>query len=306
MIGSSSPVSPARWPRNRLPLVARGSGASSPRRRRRAAARCGSSSASPSSDVGDQAGDVVGAAGLEAGPDELDRREVRADPLDRMSASRPSSSTPLAPSLHSSSRSPGVSSSRNRSGSRSWMPSMALRIRLRCGWTASLLLGDPALVDQRLHERVVAGELADLAVAEQVGAAVAHVPHRDAVAVEERDRGGGAGAVERRLLVDQLGDPLVGTAQRVGDQARAGPRRPGRRLVEPAQLRDRGARGDVAPGRAADAVADGDAGAGRRTRSPGCPCGRGPRRRSRRSRDAPAVTSAARGSSCRCGPGCRG
>ncbi len=52
-----------------------------------------------------------------------------------MSASRPASSTPLAPSLHSSSRSPGWSSITNRSGSRSWVPSMARRMRLRCGCT---------------------------------------------------------------------------------------------------------------------------------------------------------------------------
>ena len=44
-----------------------------------------------------------------------------------------------------------------------------------------LLLGDPALVDQALHEGVVLGELADLAVAQQVAAAVADVADAERV-----------------------------------------------------------------------------------------------------------------------------
>ena len=85
-----------------------------------------------------------------------------------------------------------------------------------------LLLGDPALVDQGLDEGVVVGELADLAVAEEVGAAVADVADAEPLAVEERDGGGGAGAVEARVLVDELGDPVVGAVQGAGDRRRAG------------------------------------------------------------------------------------
>ena len=57
---------------------------------------------------------------------------------------------------------------------------VAVRVRAR------LLLGDPALVDEALDERVVLGDLADLAVAEEVRAAVTHVPERQLLAVEER------------------------------------------------------------------------------------------------------------------------
>jgi hypothetical protein len=65
-----------------------------------------------------------------------------------------------------------------------------------------VLLGDAALVDQALHERVVAGELADLVVAIEVGAAVADVTHRQPLPVEQRDGRGRAGATECRLVVD--------------------------------------------------------------------------------------------------------
>ena len=120
-----------------------------------------------------------------------------------------------------------------------------------------LLLGDPPLVDQALHERVVGRELGDLALAEQVGPAVADVPDRHPRPVEERDGRGGAGAVERGVLVDQAADRPVGVVQGGGDPADlVGAVR--RRLVELSQLRDRGRGGDVAPRRAPDPVADGE------------------------------------------------
>ena len=51
------------------------------------------------------------------------------------------------------------------------------------------LLGrEPALAAQLLDERVVARQLAQLAVAKQVGAAVADVHDRDLVAVHEQRR----------------------------------------------------------------------------------------------------------------------
>ena len=82
-----------------------------------------------------------------------------------------------------------------------------------------LLLGDPALVDQGLHEGVVVGELGERAVAEEVGAAVADVADADPGPSKSGDGRGGAGAVERGVLVDQLGDPVVGAVQRAGDLA---------------------------------------------------------------------------------------
>ena len=83
---------------------------------------------------------------------------------------------------------------------------------------AGLVLVDPALVDEALDEGVVAGELADLAVAEEVRAGVADVPHAEPAAVEEREGGRRAGAAERRVLVDQLSDPVVRAVQGVVDQ----------------------------------------------------------------------------------------
>ena len=118
-----------------------------------------------------------------------------------------------------------------------------------------LVLGDPALVDEGLDEGVVLGELGDRVVAEEVGAAVADVAHAEAGAVEEGNGRGGAGAVEGGVLVDQLADPVVGAVQGAGDLAE---QVVGGLLVEPAELLDRRAGGDVAAGGAADAVADGE------------------------------------------------
>ena len=118
-----------------------------------------------------------------------------------------------------------------------------------------LLLGDPALVDQALDERVVLGDLADLAVPEQVGAAVTDVAEGELLAVEQRDGGRGAGAAEARVVVDDLGDPVVGPVQGARDGAAQVGVRP---RVELAELADGGAGGQVSAGGPADAVADGD------------------------------------------------
>ncbi len=116
-----------------------------------------------------------------------------------------------------------------------------------------LLLGDPALVDERLDEGVVVGELAQLAAPLEVGPAVADVADREPGAVEERDRGGGGGAVEGGVLLDQLGDPVVGAVQGprdLADDVVVG------LAVELAERLDGGAGGEVAADGAADAVAD--------------------------------------------------
>jgi hypothetical protein len=72
-----------------------------------------------------------------------------------------------------------------------------------------LLGGDPAVVDERLHERVVVGDLRELAVTDQVGARVADVAEREPPTGEE-DRGeGGAHALELRGLADDLAQVLA-------------------------------------------------------------------------------------------------
>jgi hypothetical protein len=127
------------------------------------------------------------------------------------------------------------------------------QIAVRVG--AGLVGGDPPLVDQRLDQGVVAGELTEFAPAEQIGPAVPDVADPDPVAVEERDRRGGAGAVECGLLLDQLDDPVVSAMQGAGDQGQQ--IGVGWLLVEAPDLLDGGARGEIAPGGPADAVADG-------------------------------------------------
>ncbi len=170
---------------------------------------------------------------------------------------RSSSRTPLAPSLHSRIRSPSLQLDGEQVGGRVVHPverledQVAVRVHPRLG------LGDPALVDQALHEGVVVGELGDLALPPQVGPAVADVAQAQHVAVEGGQGGGGAGAGDRRVLLDQLRDPVVRPVQRAGDpgQQRLAVGVRGR-LVEPAQHGDRGAGGEVAAGGAAHPVAD--------------------------------------------------
>jgi hypothetical protein len=120
---------------------------------------------------------------------------------------------------------------------------------------AGLVLGDAALVDQPLHERVVGGELAHLAVAQQVGAGVADVGQAHLVAAVEHDRGDRrAHALDARVLLDDLAEPVVGPLHRA--------RQRGEHVVgvvaavQPAHRLhgDRG--GEVAGGRAAHAVGD--------------------------------------------------
>ncbi|CAM2964381.1 hypothetical protein RHDE110596_09325 [Prescottella defluvii] len=88
-----------------------------------------------------------------------------------------------------------------------------------------LLGGDPALVDEGLDERVVAGDLGELVVAQQVGAGVADV-HEPEPAAREQDRGeGGAHALELGILLDVVGDgrvALVGGGVELAEQVLAG------------------------------------------------------------------------------------
>ena len=82
----------------------------------------------------------------------------------------------------------------------------SLRVRV------CLFGGDPALVDQRLNERVVTGDLRQVVVAQQVGARVADV-HEAELAAREEDRGErGAHAVEFGFFLDVIGDGIVALA----------------------------------------------------------------------------------------------
>ena len=129
----------------------------------------------------------------------------------------------------------------------------------RYGWIA--LAAAAALVvavGLARREGTFASSLPDLVVAQQVGTAVADVAHRQPVTVEQRDRGRRTRAGEAGLVVDQVPDPLRGPVDRTGHLLE-----PGvlvvvraRRLVDAADLADGRARGEVAPGRTADAVAD--------------------------------------------------
>ena len=206
-------------------------------------------------DVGDDAGDVVGAAGLEARAHQLDGGVVGGAHREHVGQA--------AVVEHPA----GAVAAKEEAVARHQLEHEqvglglvdaveGLEDQVAVGVHPRLDVGDPALVDEALHERVVGGELRELAVAEEVAAAVADVADADPVAVEQRHGRGGAGAVEGRVLVDQAPDPHVRLVHLLGDPVEQVGL--GRRGVERAQLLDRGARGDVAAGGPADAVADGE------------------------------------------------
>ena len=196
------------------------------------------------------------------------------------------------PSEQSRIRSPAPSSRVNTSGSGSCTPSTARRIRLRCGWTrASSSVIRPSSI--RLCTKVWSlVSWRERAVAQQVAAAVADVADADLGAVEERRGDGRAGAVDLGVLLDQLGDPVVGAVDRAGERLEHVVARAGRRARRSSL--DRGAAGDVAAGRAAHAVGDHEQVLAGVARSPGCPCGPGRRRTARRSAAEPVGSAVGR------------
>ena len=121
---------------------------------------------------------------------------------------------------------------------------------------ARLLGGDAALVDQHLHVRVVLGDLAELAVAQQVGAGVADVHHAELGAGEEHAGQGRAHALQRRVGVDGVAEVLVGHVD--GGAQRVDERVAGHVLVERGHGRDDEVARDVTGGHAAHAVGDGE------------------------------------------------
>ncbi len=78
-------------------------------------------------------------------------------------------------------------------------------------------LADLAFVDQRLHPAVIMGESFQLAVAEEVGPAVADVGQAEFDPVEHGPGEGGAHPVEVGIGLDEIGDPVVGLVDRAGE-----------------------------------------------------------------------------------------
>ena len=89
------------------------------------------------------------------------------------------------------------------------MPGQGPQQERALGVARGLVLGDAALVDERLHEGVVAGDLGEDAVAEEIGPRVADVDHAEPAAREQDGGERGAHPVEIGLLVDELGDRVV-------------------------------------------------------------------------------------------------
>ena len=115
-----------------------------------------------------------------------------------------------------------------------------------------LVCGETALVDHRLHEGVVAGDLGQLAVTQEVGARVADVEKTDAATVEEKRGERAAHALAARVLLHGGGDRVVAGVHRLGQCA--GQVRAGLVLVERGQCADHQLRGDLARGVPAHAV----------------------------------------------------
>ena len=111
------------------------------------------------------------------------------------------------------------------------------------------------LVDQRLHVRVVAGDLRQLTVAQQVAARISHVAQADALAVEKQGRERGAHALRDGIGLDLLRDG--GIALRARDGQRIEQIRPRLVVVELGDPGDHQLRGDLAGRMAAHAVGQG-------------------------------------------------
>ncbi|MDQ0812331.1 hypothetical protein QFZ63_004045 [Streptomyces sp. B3I7] len=119
-----------------------------------------------------------------------------------------------------------------------------------------LLLGDAALVDQALHPGVVLRDLGQHAVAQQVGAGVADVHHAEPLPGPQQRGQRGAHALELGVLLDHGAQLVVGAlhigAQR-GEDVRAGDV-----VVQGDDGGDHLGGGDLAGGLAAHAVRDGE------------------------------------------------
>ena len=122
-------------------------------------------------------------------------------------ANSSSATMSVRPSLQSSTTSPSCASSQKVSTCTVASAPSTRVTTFRCGWLLGLPVGDLAGRDQLGHHRVVLGEASQVALAQQVGAAVADVGQRHAaVAFDQRRRHGsahaGGGGVAGGALVD--------------------------------------------------------------------------------------------------------
>ena len=148
-----------------------------------------------------------------------------------------------------------------------------------------LLRGDPALVDQLLHEGVVLGDLGERAVAQQVAAGVADVGQRQLVAgAQHRDRRWCPCPSQLGVVLHRLAQarrwPRAGCCRAAGRASSPPWLSPSRWTSSPDDQRA----GDVAGGVAAHAVGDDEQVRPGIRRSPRCgSCGPARRRSGRRS-----------------------
>ena len=107
-----------------------------------------------------------------------------------------------------------------------------------------LSLGDPAIIDQALHKRMVTGELAQLASPQQIGATIADVRDRQLLASHQPDRDRRTRAVKGWVLLNQIDQLGVGFVEHAGQGEEWVALNRG--LVEISHLRDRHRAGHIA------------------------------------------------------------
>ena len=193
--------------------------------------------------VTDHDRDIVGAAGIEAGIDKIDARGVRSALAQDLSdlAGLKHATTPIGRKQQ-----PVANLKVDEEGVRLGAPIAieSTQDQIAIGMDPCLLLGDPAVIDQALHERMVAGQLTQLPITQQIGPTVTDVRDRQLLADHQPDRDRRTGAVEGWVLLDQIGQLGVGFVEHAGQhQERIAV---GLRLIEATHLRDRGRAGDVA------------------------------------------------------------
>ena len=219
--------------------------------------------------------DVVLAAALVRGVDERLRRRVEvarfcSTIVEDLRRRRPSS---VRPSEQSRKRSPGRASTVKVSTSTSGSVPSARVITERCGWTSASSGESSPAADELGDERVVVGQLLELAVADAVGARVADMADRDAVVLDER---GGHRRAHARAAASSLAAARRPGGSPPGSARRRAPRRRRPRRASSRAPRPRSARRSRRPGRR--------------------PCRRRPRRAAARRRRRPRSAAVAAGS----------
>jgi hypothetical protein len=118
------------------------------------------------------------------------------------------------------------------------------------------LRAQPALVDQRLDQSVIAGDLLEVIVAQQVGARVADVAQRHLRARPQQRGQRGAHALDGRVGHAHLVQRVVRGGYRAGQRSEHGLAVVQVLVVERGDRRDRDRAGDLTRGMPAHAVGD--------------------------------------------------